>query len=235
MRPGRTRKLQAGLTVTVAAFAAAVAHAQSPNSPVTGRLTLQTTADYNTNPTLAPVSPGGTLGLSESLGFSVRSETSTQLLDLSLSGSLSASLPAGGTVSTSFTSPRATLRYTRNAANGDLSLDGSYQSVPVSGSYLADPLNPLSVIVDSGTLTTSSATFSANVMQNAPLSFGVNASLDIRDYAGTTNPALFDETTTSLGGTANLRLSPVTQAAVSISQTNYVSGDPFGTAYVQQD
>ncbi len=219
------------MTFTVAAFAAAAAVAQTSNSPNTGNLTFGTTLDVNSNRDLAAVSTGATFQLSEDIGLSLRTETSTQALEFSASGGLT--LDDSGSVT--FSSPDALLRYTRDAANGDLSLEARYRSSDVSSSYLDDPLDPFSVIVDSGTLTVTGASFSVNLREDAPLSFGLDASFDNRDYAGTTNPALFDETTLTLGVTANMRLSPTTEAAFAVTGTDYASQDASSTEYQQMD
>ncbi len=63
-----------------------------------------------------------------------------------------------------------------------------------------------------------------NTGVNAPVGFSLTASYTDNDFAGTTNPALFDSTTTRVGVSANLRLSPSTQGTLSASYTDYVSG-----------
>ena len=235
MKPGRAGTVQASLVISVAAFAAAGAFAQTPNSSPTAILTFSSTADVNSNRGLATVSPGATFRFTEDIGFSILTETSTQSLELSGSAGFRLDRRASGTFSSALSTPNARLRYTREGANADLSLNANYRSNDVSSAYLADPLDPFSLIVDSGTLTRLDASFAASFMTNAPLSFALSASYDDRDYVGTTDPALFDENTVALGITANLRLSPTTQAALNATQTNYVSGDPAGTRYVENE
>ena len=235
MRPGSRKKVQAVLTIAVAAFAAAPAFSQTINSPKSGQLTFGTTLTLDNNSGLAAVSPGTTLDLSETLGFLFRSETSTQILEFSGSGGLGLTTVPGGGSTSSVTKPTGALRYTRNAANGDLNVDASYWTGDVNSTYDADPTSAVSLITDTGTLSRTRASFVGNIMTNAPLSFGINGSLDIKNYSGTTNPALFDETTQSLGATANMRLSPTTNGSISVTSTRYSSTDVSSTSYEALD
>ncbi len=235
MRPGSRKTVQAGMITTVAVLAAASAFAQTQNSPMTGQLTFSTSADVATNRGLAAVSPGTTLQLSEKFGFSFITETSTQKLQFFGNASVSAATVPGGGTTRSFTRPTATLRYSRAGATGDVSADASYWVGDVNSSYLLDPTNPASLITDTGTLARTTASFTGNIRTNAPLGFTFTGSYNARNYNGTTNPALFDDTTTTLGVAANLRMSATTQGTVSVSRTSYVSGDQFSTQYQTLD
>jgi len=231
MGRGSKKTLQAGISFTVAAFAAASAVAQTPNSPVSASLTFSTRADVNSNRTLAAVSPGATFGLSENLSFSIRTETRSQVLELFGGAGVSLNTAPGGSASTTVSNPKITLRYTRDAANANLQVTADYWSGDVISTFDADPTAAVNLVVDTGTLVRTSGVFVGNVGVNSPLGLTVNASVNRRNYSGTTDPSLFDETTTNLGVTANLRLSPTTQGSLTVSQTNYVSGDPFSTSY----
>jgi hypothetical protein len=231
MRRGSKKTIRAGFTVTVAAIAATCGVAQAQNSPVTASLTFSTRVDANSNRALAAVSPGATFGISENLSFSVRTETRSQLLELFGGASVSLNTAPGGGTTTSANNPKLTLRYTRDAANANLMATADYWSGDVISTFDADPTAAVNLVVDTGTLVRSSATFVGNIGVNAPLGLTVNASVNWRNYSGTTDPSLFDETTTNLGATANLRISPTTQGSLTVNQTNYVSTDPFSTTY----
>ncbi len=236
MKRGSKKALQAGTVFSAAVIAAASAYAQqSPNSPIGAHLTFTTRADMDTNRNLAAVSPGISFGASETLGFSFKTENSTQVLELFGGAALSLSAGGGSGTSTSVTQPTATLRYSRNAANGNMQADLKYWSGPVNSAYLANPSVPTSLVVDTGTLATTDATYSGVIGLNAPLSYGVNASYRAKTYTGTTNPALFNEWTSTLGASLNARISPTTRGTFSITQTNYASQDATSTKYQQMD
>ena len=145
MSRGIKRKTQAAIAISVVAFAATDAVAQTANSPVGGSLTFKTTADVNTNPGLTAVSAGTTLGLSENLGFSFRTETRTQLLELFGSAGLSLSQPVGGASTTTITQPKITLHYFRESANSNLDLSTNYWTGDVTSAFDADPTSAVAM------------------------------------------------------------------------------------------
>ncbi len=207
--------------LAVAAVAAAPAFAQGVNSPRSANLTFATNLDINTNPKLR-VSPGGPVTtLTETLSFGFRTETSTQILDFSGSGGLSLSPGSAA----SFNSPIFKLSYSRQIANADLKASANYRRSSIASSYLQDPLNPATLVVDNGDLARTRAQITTNLFTTAPFSLTLDASYDRKQYYGITNPALFDDITVSYGATANMRLSPTTRAALSSSVTQYVASD----------
>ncbi len=218
-----------GLTAAVAVFTAATAVAQNVNNPASGKLTFATKIDANTNRSLSTTPAGTTFAISETLGFSLKSETSTQILSLSGSAGLSIATTGGSGTSTSTTSPSFTLSYQRNAANADLNLSASTRSNNVNSSYLADPTMPTSLIVDTGTRDRTTAALKANLGKNAPFGVTLSANYDNINYTGTTNPALFDSNALTLGATAQLRLSPVTRASLSITRNDTQLSDVLST------
>ena len=52
----------------------------------------------------------------------------------------------------------------------------------------------------------------------------------MRDYAGITDPGLFDETTARVGASAAMRISPTTQGTLSANYTDYVAEDAISTS-----
>ncbi len=227
MSRGKIKTIQAALTVMVVAFGATETVAQ--NSGFSGNIALTSTVDFDTNPGLVAVSPGTVFGITEKLGFSVKSETSTQLLEFVGNAGLSYSQTFGGGTVTSFNTPTGTLRYFRESANSNLDLSGSFWTGDVVSSFDADPSAATSIIVDTGTLTTANAALVYNWGVNSPLGFSLNASYDQRDYESITNPLLFDETTSQIGALANLRISPSTQGTLSVNYIDYVAGDAIST------
>jgi len=228
MDRGITKTIQAALTVTVVAFGATETFAQ--NSANSGSFSFTTAVDLDTNPDLVAVSPGTVFDFTETLAFSVRSETSTQLLEFFGNTGLTFSQTLGGGSVSSFNSPTGTLHYFRDSANSNLDLSGSYWTGDVINAFDADPSAATSIIVDVGTLTTAKASAVYNWGVNAPLGFSLNASYNQRDYEGITNPDLFDETTSIIGASANMRISPSTQGTLAASYTDYDSSDAISTS-----
>lgn len=230
MSRGIRKKIQAAIAIPVVAFAATETFAQNLNSPVTGQLTFTTAADFNTNRGLAAVSAGNSLDISERLGFSIRSETRTQVLEFFGSTGLTYSKTVGSATTSTFNKPKVTLHYFRESADSNLDLSTNYWVGDVSSVFDADPTAAVSIIVDTGTLARTGAVFDYNWGINAPLGFSVNASYDQRDYAGITNPNLFDSDTVTLGLSAKLRLSPTTRGTISARRTDYKSSDALSTS-----
>ena len=223
MGRGKITTLQAAIFTSVVALGATGAFAQ--NSAVNANLTLTTSLSADTNPGLVGAPAGTVFDLSENLSFSLSSETSTQLLEISGGAGLSFSQTVGGGSVTDFTTPNVTLHYFREAAASDLDATANYWSGEVISSFDIDPSAATFLIVDIGTLAISGASVAYNWGLNAPLGFSVNASHDMRDYAGTTNPALIDTTTNVLSASANLRISAVTQGSISATRTDFASAD----------
>ena len=235
MRQGSRKRACGVAALAAAALAAAPAFAQGvgaqgggaqgSNSPMTANLTFATNLDINTNPSLSATSSGTVTTLTESLSFGFRSETSTQIFDLGASGGISLSPGSAPSVSR----PVFRLRYTRQLANADLTVGANYRRSSIASSFLLDPTNPATLVIDNGDLARTKAQITTNLRTNAPLSFTLDASYDRKQYFGITNPALFDETTVSYGATANLRLSPTTRAGLSTTITQYVATDAGNT------
>lgn len=225
---GRTL-LQAGLASSAVALAAAGASAQGLNTPVQGTLGLVTSLDSNTNSNLSAVSPGTTFTASERISLKLLAETSAQKFQLDVGSSLDFTKSPGGGTTTDFKQPTFNASYFRESANSNLSFSARYNKVDVSSSYDSDPTDATNIIVDSGTLTRTGGTATLNTGLQAPLGFTVNLSYDDRNYAGTTNPLLFDTTTTSAGVTANLRFSGATTGQVGVTKTHYAAGDATNT------
>ncbi len=228
MSRGITKTIRVALTVTVVAFGA-IPQAIAQNSAISGGFTFTTSVDLDTNPDLAAVSPGTDLDVSETLGFSVRSETSTQLLEFFGNTDLTFTQTLGGSSTSTFNSPTGTLHYYREAADSNLDLSGSYWTGDVINAFDADPTTATSIIVDAGTLTTAKAALVYNWGVNAPLGFSLNASYNQREYKGITNPLLFDETTSIIGASANIRISPSTQGTLAAAYKDYVATDAIST------
>ncbi len=230
MSRGKTRTLQAVLTVSTLAIGAGGATAQDLDPAVSGNLSFSSNLVLDTNPSLAAVSSGAVLEFSEDIGFSLQSETSTQTLQFSVSTGFAISTTVGGGTDTSFEPPAVDFLYRREGANANFEVSADYWNGDVTSAFDIDPTDETFLIVDSGVLVRSSAALAYSWGLNAPLGFSVSASFDTRNYDGTTDPALFDTTTTSFSGAANFRLSPATNGSLTATLTDYTSDDAFATS-----
>lgn len=227
-----SRKALQALLVTgsVVALGTAVTPVWAQNSPKSGNLTFSTAVDIDTNPNLSTTSAGTVFSASENLSFGFKTESSFQFLEFFGSGGVNFSKTVGSTSSTSVNKPQGTLHYFRDGANANLDLAASFWSGDVVSAFDADPSSAVSIIVDTGTLSKTTATATANWGLGAPLGFSLDASHKRDDYAGTTDPNLFDSRTTSLGLTARARISPTTQADFSITGSLYDASDALATS-----
>ncbi|MFV2001974.1 MAG: hypothetical protein ACC619_03230 [Paracoccaceae bacterium] len=227
---GRGKRLtqQAAFSVLVLGLGGSMALAQTLDSPITATIGLSSGVTVYSNKFLDAVSPGTTIDASEKLSFSLGTQNSIQSLSLSGSASLSIT-DIGGAAITYVSEPRVTLSYARDTGNSTLDASANFWNGTVVSSFDLDPTDAVFLVVDTGTLTTVGASLAFSTGINAPLGLSLSASVKDNSYAGTSNPALFDATTTKLGASANLRLSPSTQGALSANYTNYDSSDLTST------
>ena len=230
MGRGKLLKQQAKISAMILALSAGVAFAQTLDSPISGTVSLTSSVDANTNKFLDAASPGSTVDISERLSFSLITQNSIHLLEVSGSATLNFD-DIGGGASADFQPPTVTLHYARDTGSSNLDASASFFNGTVVSSFDLDPTEAVFIIVDTGTLTTIGADLALSTGVNAPLGFSFTASYKDKDYDGTSpgNLALFDSTTTVVGASANLRLSPSTQGTLSASFTDYVSDDATAT------
>ncbi len=222
MGRGRLLKQQAKISAMILALSAGVAFAQTLDSPISATVSLTSSVDANTNKFLDAASPGSTVDISERLSFSLITQNSIHLLEVSGSASLNFD-DIGSGASVDFRLPTVTLHYARDTGNSNLDASASYWNDTVVSSFDLDPTEAVFIIVDTGTLTTIGANLAFNTGVNAPLGFSFTASYKDNDYDGTSDPELFDETTVKIGASAKLRLSPTTQGTLSASFTDFES------------
>lgn len=171
------------------------------------------------------------------LSFGLVSETAFQSLTIGLAGDLRyADEPDEGTTS-EFASPRATLTYTREAANAALSVDASYVQERLDRVDITDiedpddPIDPGDIDDLQGGGTRSSYTFGGTLDLNTarPLGFSLRARKSGVDYTDTTDPDLNDTETTEVGATAFFRYSPVSTARIEYDKTRFTEDDADDT------
>lgn len=229
MGRGKTKTLQASIAVTAVAFSAAVAYAQTPNSPLTVDLSFSTSLEINTNPGLSSGPASTEFSLSEELGFSFLNETSLQMLEITGETGFALTSTAGGGSSVSVESPMIELTYSRESANSDLQLNSSYWRGDVTSAFDADPTSSVFLIVDTGTLVIVDHALEINWGLNAPIGFSLYADYAGQFYDGTTDAALFDSTVTTLAASANVRFSSATTGSFTAFVEDDTSDDLFST------
>lgn len=226
----RSRKaLQAITTSTVVALGAAVTPVWAQNSPVSGNLSFSSSISTNTNPGLVTSPTGAVFDVSEKLAFSIRSENSTQFIAISGRTGVSFSSSASGGSSTTFDKPQGSLQYYRDGSNANLDLTAKVWSGDVISSFDNDPSSAINIIVDTGTLEQTSFGLVANWGLAGPINYSLSAKYDLDNYVGTTDPSLFDTSTSVLKAQATLRLSPTTQGSFSLTRTADAADDGFSS------
>jgi len=201
----------------------------APNSSVTASIGLTTKVELDSNPNLSTGSTNSRFRATEDLKFSFRSETRTQLFDISATTGLRYSKTSGGGSTTDSADSKVNLRYFRESANSDLDFKADYREGDVTSSFDIDPSTAVFIIVDTGTIRTGGASLAYTIGKKAPLSFSAKIAYDEKDYSGTSDPDLFDEDTTTASLAFSARLSPATQASLSVSNIDYNSTDPTST------
>lgn len=231
MRRGSRNHKKITLAIAAVALGVGPLHAQQSQSPssASGTITLTTGAIVDTNAKLAVTSPGTQLKFSENLRFTVTTANRNNRLTFSGGAALSMTMPPGGGTTTAVTTPQVTLTYGRTAANASFNAMARYWSGDVTTSYDIDPSAATVLVVDDGTLTRTGGTLAVRTGLQAPLTLSFDLSYDNRDYSGTADPSLFDETTTQLGATANMRFSPVMRGVLSARLTDYDASDAAST------
>lgn len=229
----------------VGGFGPAVAQEDAPGG-TTLTFGIESGLNVSDNYNLAVAAPGTSTILDTTLSFGYLSETATDRFAFDIDGVLRvADIPgpsSGG--GTRFDDINAALSYAREGANSRFSATANYSSIDL------DFLDPFSLTqISDVDLTNSSGTrnsrtariiFEAGV--NDPLGFGFELGHEAFTYSNTTDPGLFNSKTDDIALTSRLRLSPVVEARVRLSEEDYSADDliltdrttralSFGVAY----
>jgi hypothetical protein len=149
------------------------------------------------------------------------SETNSQRLSFSASGSLKAEDdPVTGT-STGFADPSVRLNYSRATSDAAFDVSAFYREADVNNTIFDDLLRPEDLIADPGTLRTYGGDVELSYGLASPLGFTIYAGTTIREYQDTIDPDLSDNTSDRYGASLNFRFSPVTQVGLNADWTEY--------------
>jgi hypothetical protein len=229
----------------VGGFGPAVAQEDAPGG-TTLTFGIKSGLNVSDNYNLAVAAPGTSTILDTTLSFGYLSETATSRFAFDIDGVLRVADipgPSSGS-STRFDDINAALSYTHEGANSRFSATADYNKINL------DFLDPFSLTqISDVDLTNSGGTRNSRTARiifetgiNDPLGFGFELGHEAFTYSNTTDPGLFDSKTDDIALTSRLRLSPVTEARVRLSQENYSADDliltdrttralSFGVAY----
>ena len=237
----KKRNLSTSLTVA-AVFLSGLTPAVGQNAPTgsqpaPGGLTLtfgiSSSLRVNDNFDLDPVSPGTTTLFDNTLSFTLLKETPLDTFQLDLSGVLRLSDAPGSTDHFSADDPRVGLSYAHNGANNRIQADFDYRRVDLN---FADPLRELgeildqtSLIIDDGRRENYGTQLFFETGLNDPIGFGIDLQNNDTNYSNTTDPGLFDRTTTQVDVFSRFTLSPVATGRLTFSQKEYDAEDAVQT------
>ena len=174
----------------------------------------------------------GTTSYSDTgLTFNFSNQTGPQSIEFGLRGVIRLiDDPVSGTDS-GFRDPGANLSYVREGANSRLSVLLDYARPDLA---FLDPLEQ--EVIDDQDLFRGGGTREDYLAQilletglQAPLGFLFDVNTRQRSYSDTTDPLLFSNQTDTAAVTARLRLSPVTNGRLNLSQQFYSAQDAIGT------
>ena len=153
------------------------------------------------------VAENGELSNRNSLGFSYRSETREQLLELSLRSAFD--VTADG-IDTEDVFPDADLAYARDTGVLLLRLSAAYSVADVNGSIPGPDFtfDSSDIVRDEGTRATTQYGFGFDINRREPVGLEFNSTYQSREYSGTSDPDLNDTENLTYQGALRLTFGP---------------------------
>lgn len=173
---------------------------------------------WKENPSLSVVSTGQEATSRTRLTFGVVSQTRTQRLALSASGTLAAGDGGGN----GFVLPGADLSYQLDGASSSFAVSAFLRESDVSTSDFAADFGPdglpvLTLIKGTGTEQRRGGTVRLEFGKDAPFGGDLSLGLTQRDYTGTTDPDLINNRRVTAGLSLRFALTEVTTATAKLS------------------
>ena len=192
---------------------------------------VETSLSVSDNYNLAVTAPGTSTILDTTLSFGYLSETAIDRFAFDIDGVLRGSDIPGVGSDFRFDDTNAALSYTREGANSRFSATADYNRVNLDflDPFALADLSDTDLINSSGILESSNASLIFETGINGPLGFGIELGHEGTDYSDTTDPGLFDSTTDDIALTSRLRLSPVAEGRIRLSQEDYRADDVANT------
>lgn len=191
-------------------------------------LGIKTTVKRDDNFALTAGGGAGTTGISDTnLSFGISSVTQAYTLTVNGSGVLRYAHIPGRTLK-GFEDPILNVLFIADSANSRLTINGHYRRVE---RLFLNPFQVLredlanNLITNGGILRDPSYSLKYETGLNDPLGFVVNLKHAEKNFSQVTNPRLFDTTTDTVTGQANLRFNPVTTGRVTAGYTHYTAKD----------
>lgn len=185
---------------------------------MTGTLSFSQGIEVSDNEDLDSSTSGVTTTSRTGLGFGVESVTRIETLRFSIGTEIVGDFGGGADDDFSIENTTAALEYGRVGANSALRFSARYAEVNLEDEVLlADPefgigLGPDTIIVDSGSVNTTSLGLTFETGTSAPFGVEVTARYIDRDYIDTTDPDLSDVTRVSVDALARFRINPALTA-----------------------
>ena len=235
----------ASVVSIVGGFAPAVAQEDAPGG-TTLTFGVDSRLSVSDNYSLEVTSPGNSTILDTTLSFGYLSQTATSRFAFDMDGVLRiADLPgAGSSGGTRFDDINAALSYSHEGVNSRFSATANYNRIDLDflDPFALTEISDVDLTNSSGTRNSRNARVIFEIGINDPLGFGIELGHEAFSYSDTTDPILFDSKTDDIALTSRLRLSPVAEARVRLSQEDYSADDliltdrttralSFGVAY----
>lgn len=196
---------------------------------------LESTLRANSNLGLDDPSPGFTTLWDNRATLGFYSETPVSELRFDIGGTLRGAALPGLPLSATFDDPFAILGYTWEGASSRFEADASYRKVDLSfidplSLVEGDELDDTDLIIDDGSRITTAARLLFETGLNDPFGFGVEVGHRGLQYAGTTDPGLFDSWTNSASAFTRFEFSPVAEGRLTANWEQYDADDAIMTS-----
>lgn len=232
-----------GLGMLVATTVPALAQTPSVPGGVTMTLGFSQRLEYDDNPPLATISPGGSYLSTTRLTFALSSETATQKLVLNTGTALRWSGGSGVSGGIKIDDPQFDLKYTLDVGSSALSVGANYRRSDIQFLRpLSDFTQPDGTIVLPPDLNDLTGTgFRTDYGVNGALSwgsngpFGVTLNLGLQglEYDKVTNPGLVDNQRQNAGMLLRMRLNDTTDATANLTFSRFEQDPGLTRAYTR--
>ena len=217
----------ASVIFIVGGFAPAVAQEDAPGG-TTLTFGIDSNISVNDNFSLEVTSPGTSTILDTTLSFGYLSQTALSRFSFDIDGVLRiADLPGTSSSSggTRFDDINASLRYNYEGSNSRFSAIADYSKIDLDflDPFALASIRDVDLTSSGGTRNSRNARITFDTGINDPLGFGFELGHEDFSYSNTTDPGLFGTTTNDYALTSRLRLSPVAEGRVRLSQEDYTA------------
>ena len=228
--------------IALGAFSAAFAGPLSAQDQGEGGMQVifetSTRVEANDNFALSTDNPEGGTIATQSLGFSLFSETRTETFAFGLGTVYQLGTVPGTRIGSGFRDPSASLAYSRESIGASLDVSAQFQRQELGLGRVLTELEeledeiilPSDLIEDLGKLDRVRSDTQLEFGREGPLGLTLGAAYDLRDYSSTTNADLYDRETIRLTSDFRLDLSPSLQMHLQANHIRYDAEDLENTS-----